>query len=305
MAVTEAASIRVVAVGVCGSDIARRRAGYAVASLGHEIVGRSADGGRVAVRPLNPCGTCPMCRRGWTEQCPADHSIGRHDDGEGGFSGTVRVREEQLYRLPAHLPTPVAALADPLACILHAFHDLPVRDANVLVIGDGSMAALAATHARQLGACHVTLSVKTSDRIERLVDFGDSVVTARELPANHYDVVVESAGGVSSVPIYVAATAVAPLGRVVALGVYAQQTKADIPLRMLLEKESTLRGSKAYRTGSGRDDFASALELLASGPGDYEPIISSTPRWTPDDPVSVPITGRHSLKTVYVADQHA
>ncbi|MBR7827801.1 alcohol dehydrogenase catalytic domain-containing protein [Actinospica sp. MGRD01-02] len=296
-------SLRVVAVGVCGSDTTRRRAGYAVASLGHEIVGHTLDGTRAAVRPLNPCRTCPMCRRGWTEQCPADRSIGRHDDGTGGFSGTVSAYPDQIYAVPGHVSTPVATLADPLACILHALHGLPVSAANVLVIGDGPMAALSATVARSTGARHVTVSVKSRDRASRLAAFGNSVVTARDLPANHYDVVVESAGGVSSEPILVAARAVAPLGHVVALGVYAQQTTADIPVRALLEKESMLRGSKAYRAGPDRDDFASALSLLAAAPGDFEPIISSTPRWSLDDPRPPAIERGSGLKTVYVTDR--
>ena len=297
--------IRVLAVGVCGSDTTRRRAGYAVASLGHEIVGYTLDGIRAAVRPLSPCRACPMCQRGWTEQCPADRSIGRHDDGTGAFSGAVSAYPDQIYAVPDHVPTPVATLADPLACILHALRSLTMRGANVLVIGDGPMAALAATSARGARAGHVTVSVKTRDRIARLAAFGDSVVTARDLPTNHYDVVVESAGGVSSEPILVAARAVAPLGHVVALGVYPQQVIADIPVRALLEKESALRGSKAYRTGSDRDDFASALALLAAAPGDYEPIISSTPRWSLDGLNPPAIERGSGLKTVFVADRCA
>jgi threonine dehydrogenase-like Zn-dependent dehydrogenase len=304
--VTSAVSVPVLAVGLCGSDIQRRRAGHAVTSLGHEIVGRRpSDGALVAVRPLCPCRTCAACRRGWTEQCPNDRSIGRYDDGLGAFSGTVHVQPDQLYEVPGHLPVPVATLADPLACILHALREIPVADTSVLVIGDGPMAALGAIRTRQAGAKHVTVAVKSPDRISRLADLGDSTVTVGDVLSNRYDVVLESAGGVSSEPISVAARAVAPLGHVVALGVYAQQTTAAILVRALLEKESALRGSKAYRTGNDRDDFAAALALLAAKPGDYEPIISSTPRWSPDDERQPVIDRGNALKIVYLADWRA
>jgi threonine dehydrogenase-like Zn-dependent dehydrogenase len=55
------------------------------------------------------------------------------------------------------------------------------------------------------------------------------------LPVTHYDVVLEVAGGISSAPILTAILAVAPLGQVVALGVYRPDLAAVIPVRTLLE----------------------------------------------------------------------
>jgi threonine dehydrogenase-like Zn-dependent dehydrogenase len=66
-----------------------------------------------------------------------------------------------------------------------------------------------------------------------------------------------------------AISAVAPLGQVVALGVYRHDLAAVIPVSTLLEKESPLRGSKAYRVNDERDDFATALDLLANSHGSY------------------------------------
>jgi threonine dehydrogenase-like Zn-dependent dehydrogenase len=91
-------------------------------------------------------------------------------------------------------------------------------------------------------------------------------------------------GGISSEPILTAISAVAPLGQVVALGVYRHDLAAVIPVRTLLEKESTLRGSKAYRVNDERDDFATAPDLLANSHGSYAPVITCTPSWSPDDP---------------------
>ncbi len=301
MDMSTASVIEVVAAGVCGSDIQRLRAGFDLRSLGHELVGRRSDGQLVAVRPLNPCGSCPTCERGWTEQCANDAGIGRLDIGEGGFSGQVRVAPSQLYRIPDQLPIALATLADPLACVLHAARGLNIEDANILIIGDGPMAALAAIYTHRRAAAQVTIAVKDASRAERLSGFADHVATADTLTEAQYDVVVEAAGGISSEPILTAATAVAPLGQVVALGVYPAHVAAEIPVRTLLEKESTLRGSKAYRVNDKHDDFAAALDMLETDPGTYAPVITSTPSWSPHGPQPPVLQRRtNTLKIVYL-----
>jgi len=303
VAVSRAEVLDVIAVGVCGSDTQRLRAGFDVRSLGHELVGRRpGDGTLTAIRPLNPCQVCPACRRGWTEQCASDVSIGRLDTGQGGFSGRVRAQPGQLYPLPERLPVTVATLADPLACIIHAFHGISLDGTDLLIIGDGPLAAVAAVHARQCAA-RVSIAVKDADRASRVSWFADHVVTVEEVPVTHYDVVLEAVGGISSAPILTAILAVAPLGQVVALGVYRPDLAAVIPVRTLLEKESTLRGSKAYRVSAERDDFATALEYLATCRDAYSPIITRTPPWSPDDPQPPELECRNgTLKTVYVRE---
>src|SRR5262249_9777297 len=101
--------------------------------------------------------------------------------------------------------------------------------------------------------------------------------------------------------ILTAILAVAPLGQVVALGVYRPDLTAVIPVRTLLEKESTLRGSKAYRVSAERDDFAAALEHLAICRDAYSPIITRTPPWSPDGTHPRDVERRNcTLKTAYV-----
>lgn len=293
-------TVPVVAVGVCGPDIQRFRSGFALTSLGHELVGRHPDNGAlVAIRPLRPCRRCPMCRRGWTEQCADDAGIGRHDTGRGGFSGSVQVTIEQLYRVPADVDVALATLTDPLACVVHATRSMVMDGLDVLVIGDGPMAALAAVRARQKNAWQVTIAVKSAERIERLSIFADRVITVGSVESNRYDVVVEAVGGISSEPISIAAAAVAPLGQVVALGVYRPQATADLSVRRLLEKESILRGSKAYRVNEGQDDFAAALEVLSNHQADFAPIIATCCALPPDVPQSFATNRPHTLKVVY------
>jgi threonine dehydrogenase-like Zn-dependent dehydrogenase len=121
----------------------------------------------------------------------------------------------------------------------------------------------------------VCIAVKDDTRASRVSGFADHVVTVEDLPLTHYDVVLEAVGGISSAPILTAILAVAPLGQVVALGVYRPDLAAVIPVRTLLEKESTLRGSKAYRVSAERDDFAAALEHLATCRDAYSPVITA------------------------------
>lgn len=303
MAVSDAEMLDVLAAGVCGSDVQRLRAGFNVRSLGHELVGRRpGDGTLTVIRPLNPCGACPACERGQTEQCAYDTGIGRLDIGQGGFSGQVRAQPGQLYTLPKSLPVTVATLADPLACVLHAFHGMSLDGKDLLIIGDGPMAAIAAVYARQRAA-RVSIAVKDETRASPVSGFAEHVVTVEEPPVAHYDVVLEAVGGISSAPILTAILAVAPLGQVVALGVYRHDLAAVIPVRTLLEKESTLRGSKAYRVSAGRDDFAAALQHLAACRDAYSPIVTRTPPWSPDDPQPPELERRNdTLKTVYVRE---
>ncbi|WP_327110498.1 zinc-binding dehydrogenase [Nocardia sp. NBC_01730] len=195
----------------------------------------------------------------------------------------------------------MATLADPLACVLHALRPVNL-DGEVLIIGDGPMAALAAVRSRQVDAQRVTVAVKHPDRIGKLAGFADEVVASADLAADRYDVVVETVGGISSEPILTAVTAVAPLGQVVALGVYHAQATADLSVRRFLEKEATLHGSKAYRITEEIDDFADALDLLAHHPGDFLPVITEVETLPTEVPQSFASERAHTLKVVYTRE---
>ena len=163
------------------------------------------------------------------------------------------------------------------------------------------MAALAAIRVRQQAATEVTIAVKDRTRLERMTGFANRVTTADALTEARYDVVVESVGGIGSEAILLAVNAVAPLGQVVGLGVYLPHVAAGIPVRTLLEKESTLRGSKAYRVNDDRDDFAAALDLLTIDPHAYTKVITSTPSWSPHGPQPPILDCRtNTLKIVYL-----
>jgi alcohol dehydrogenase, propanol-preferring len=94
--------IRVSACGVCRTDLHLRdgevAAGHLPLILGHQIVG-VADGERVGVPWLGwTDGTCPYCRSGRENLCPAARFTGR--DVDGGYAEYAVADERFVFPLP-------------------------------------------------------------------------------------------------------------------------------------------------------------------------------------------------------------
>ena len=101
------------------------------------------------------CGTCAACRSGRPSIC----RVRRPDDGQGGWSQYMRMRESSLVALPDGLDLRAAALAEPFAVALHAVSRSTAEPgARVLVTGAGPIGTLTvvALHAR--GIDDVTVS---------------------------------------------------------------------------------------------------------------------------------------------------
>lgn len=62
-------SMRVLAAGLCGSDVEKLGRAPAGTVLGHEVVAARADGTRVALVHHRPCGNCERCRAGHESTC--------------------------------------------------------------------------------------------------------------------------------------------------------------------------------------------------------------------------------------------
>jgi threonine dehydrogenase-like Zn-dependent dehydrogenase len=116
--------ISVTLAGICGSDISgflghsRRRVPPLV--LGHEFVGRDADGRRVVANPLVSCGRCTACLSGAQNLCSNWRLLGM-DRTQGCYAESVAVPNAQIYPIPDSLPDAQAVLAEPLANIVHLF----------------------------------------------------------------------------------------------------------------------------------------------------------------------------------------
>jgi L-iditol 2-dehydrogenase len=127
--------VRVLACGLCGSDIEKLLPTFAGRVLGHEVVAETSAGRRVALVHHAPCGSCVRCLSGHEttcEQFPEETIV------PGGFA--ERVRAAAWVDLPASLDTARATAVEPLACVLRGVERVP--RGRVLIVGQGFIGRL-------------------------------------------------------------------------------------------------------------------------------------------------------------------
>ncbi|MBW4507023.1 MAG: alcohol dehydrogenase catalytic domain-containing protein [Scytonematopsis contorta HA4267-MV1] len=146
--------IRVQAATTCGTDLkVWRRGGHAKmlkppTLFGHEAAGEIVAlgegvtvwqlGERVVANNSAPCMECFFCQRQEYSLCP------NLTWNNGTFAEYLKVPaaivERNMWRIPDDLPSDLAAMTEPLACVLHgiARSNVKVGD-RVVVLGDGAI----------------------------------------------------------------------------------------------------------------------------------------------------------------------
>src|SRR5438552_1344948 len=101
--------VRVLACGLCGSDIEKLLPRFAGRVLGHEVVAETSTGQRVALVHHAPCGSCPRCLSGHETTCARFPDV---TIVPGGF--TERVHAKGWVDLPVSLDDAQATGVEPL-----------------------------------------------------------------------------------------------------------------------------------------------------------------------------------------------
>ncbi len=127
--------VRVLACGLCGSDVEKLRPEYAGTVLGHEVVAATDDGRRVALVHHSACGECERCRAGHESTC---ESFREPTIVPGGFAERVSARG--WVELPDGPDDARCTFVEPLACVLRGTEHVP--RGRVLVIGHGFVGRL-------------------------------------------------------------------------------------------------------------------------------------------------------------------
>jgi L-iditol 2-dehydrogenase len=176
--------VRVVAAGVCGSDVhyyAEGRIGDQVVSypfvVGHECAGtvekagpsvrRLKPGDRVAVDPAVVCGACDQCLAGRPNTCRRLLYLGTPGQLSGVFCERLVMPEDNCHRLPPGVSLEEGALVEPLSIAVHGLRlaGEPAPE-TIAILGAGpiGLSVLLAARAFGVGAVYVT------DRIDDRVD---------------------------------------------------------------------------------------------------------------------------------------
>src|SRR4051812_8507201 len=127
--------VRVLACGLCGSDV--EKLGHAARGtvLGHEIAGVLENGARVTVMHRVSCGTCERCLAGHQSTCGEFREL---RIAPGGFA--EQLRATHCVPLPDTLGELDGVWVEPPACILRAAESVP--RGRVLVVGAGAIGQL-------------------------------------------------------------------------------------------------------------------------------------------------------------------
>ncbi|MGA7836307.1 MAG: alcohol dehydrogenase catalytic domain-containing protein [Acidimicrobiales bacterium] len=247
------AIVHVARAGICGSELhGIKHPSFRVPPLimGHEFVGTTDDGRRVAVNPLISCGTCELCRRGETQLCRTRVLLGAHK--AGGFAERVAAPRVLLHDLPSGLDWDSAGLIEPLANAVHAWNLAGApAGARVGVIGCGAIGLACLQVARHGGASFVACADLADDRRSVAASLGADLVAASL--EEEFDVIFDAVGtsGTRSASL----EHLIPGGTTVWLGLATPDTGFDAAAAVRFEK--TIRGSFAYTD----DEFVAAIAL--------------------------------------------
>ena len=235
--------------------------------LGHEAVGLAVDGpfqgARVAINPLMTCGTCVCCVSGNEHLCAQRELIGMRVP--GAFAEQVAITSQNLNVLPDDFSFVEAALAEPLACSLHAvrlalLHGEDNHSASILILGGGAIGLLTGLVFLNYGSHDIWIAETNPVRRSMLEKLGNfQTYDPRDVDScpQNVDVVIDAVG--SGATRRTASALVRPGGVIVHIGL--QDNLDGLDVRRITLQEITFKGTYCYR----KDDFAEALRLLHEG----------------------------------------
>lgn len=270
--------IRVSHCGICGTDlhIFHGNMDHRVAQpqiMGHEMSGVLEDvgdgihnfaiGDHVTVRPLNPCGRCPACRRGNSHICANLKFLGI--DSPGALQEIWTVPASTVHKLPRELPFEAGALIEPLAVACHDVRRGNVQPGEfVTILGGGPIGTLIGCVARAQGA-RVLISEPNGFRAEFARSLGMEAVDPRAVDLT--DVVNERTDGAGADVVFEVAGVTASVeamtklprarGRIVLVAIH--NTPVSVDLFRFFWRELNLLGARVYEP----EDFEQPISLAS------------------------------------------
>ena len=282
--------IRIMKIGVCGSDIHVWHGKHPFTSYpvtqGHEVSGEIATlgagvenlevGQKVTIQPQVVCGKCYPCRHGKYNLCETLKVMGFQTTGVA--SEYFAVDAAKVTPLPQEMSFDEGAMIEPLAVAVHAVRKFgDMQGMRVAVLGAGPIGILVAQAAKGMGAESVLITDISDLRLEkarqcgvdfcvntREADFGEALVSS--FGPDKADVIYDCAG--NNVTMGQAIRCARKGSTIILVAVFAGM--AEVDLAVLNDHELDLNTTMMYRN----EDYLEAIELVRAGKVDLKPLIS-------------------------------
>lgn len=252
--------------------------------IGHEFSGEIVElgegvegwkvGDRVTANGSLTCGICEACRSGRYNICQKLGFLGVGDD--GAFADYVVVEAAKMFAIPEGVSQRHAALAEPLACGIHATNLLgDMKGKDVVVIGPGIIGLSAFFGAKYAGAGRILVSGIGEYRKELIEKYGGTYIDSSKTDLEAFvqqwsdgrlaDVVYECIGAEQTLDQAIRISK--PGAKLMIMGVFGK--KPVIDMNTLQEAERVLYTSQAHV-----NEIATALEYMKEGKINAEELIT-------------------------------
>lgn len=278
------AMVKVMAVGVCGSDIPRVNqygAHVSPITIGHEFSGvitevgekitRFQVGDRITAAPLIPCYKCEWCRQGEYALCEGYDYYGSRRD--GAMAEFIAVKEGNLIKLPDRISYEDAATTDPCANALHGMERAAFKQGDdVCIFGAGPIGLFALQYAKIRGAGKVIAIDVWDEKLKLAKKVGADVVinSKREDPVEAVKKATDGKGcdvaiDFSGAPLAQLAciNSTAKLGSVVFLGISHQGLNlSEHEIDWIMRGQLNIKGSwNSFTEPFPGRDWTGSIEL--------------------------------------------
>lgn len=288
--------IQMACVGICGSDVhylVNGRIGDFVVTkpmiIGHEASGVVAKlgknvknlkvGDRVAIEPGVSCRTCNFCKEGRYNLCK-EMVFCATPPVHGNLRRYYKHAADFCFKLPDHVSLAEGALLEPLSVGVHACKRANIGiGSRVLILGAGPIGLVSLLVAKAMGASKIVVTDLVQSRLDLAKSLGAhetlqvqkqdteaaTVRKVHELFGEEPDKTIDASGAQSSIRLAILATKSGGVAVLVGMGA----PEVQVPLINALIREVDIRGVFRYV-----NDYADALDLLASKKIDVKPLIT-------------------------------
>lgn len=283
--------LKVRAVGICGSDVhgylgltGRRippmtmghEFSAEVEALGEKVSGFKI-GDRVIAQPINFCGECVNCKKGYTNMCLNKRFFGVLTE-DGALAEYLCVPEKLLYRLPKNCSFEAGALTEPYAVGYGAVKKAGNLEGKVvLIIGAGTIGLCILQLVKLKNPAKIIMCDLSDTRLETALELGaDAAVNP--LKGDYLEAIASLTDGamvdISIEAVGVQATANQSIKSLkmagTAIWVGMSQKEMQINMQDIVVSARSVLGTFNYT----HKEFGEVVAILGSGKLDTEKMIS-------------------------------